>query len=741
MTPFLYGTTKPGLPALVWPFPHNWQSPASERLEWRTWVHRSASGKEQRSALRDEPRLAASFQHLIRPEQAAQANNMLRAWRDKEWAVPAWWGLSRLTLAAGDTLTLDRPTRTLWPAAGWGLLWRSADDCELVEVDGVGTSSLTLTSAPVGSWPAGSLLVPLHFCRLESLTASAPTSEVTQLGMTWLVTPGSGEVLQEPEAAELPTLVSADDHNWREVVQFDVQGNLDTFDPGGGLLGVRPSVDITQMGWRLLRLLADDQVADMREWLAARRGSALTFRATNPVVDVEVDTVLAGEVTFAQPLLEDDPSLHYLGIWLRGDLLHLQMATTGGPDATGVHTITGTWPNLSLSPLLVADTDNWTLQFRPSSGGLLRVGALDGTCTYVEIDSGMVVSWSDRNTADSAVASATVGAGALVELRYANGWLDIFANGVLVGYASTGPLVLRMDQIGNWLGGLPLDGTLADLEVRAERVGVSRTGLVTATGVTLDVPLAMSNITAARLLNPVRLAADAVEITHHTARVAEVQLPIITVPVIDPASGGGGGGSGGGGGEGETPGLLMHFDNNLVDAYRDRAFSSTTVTYDTRAFAGSHSLGMTATLASTQVLGDFDFGVGDFTISFAVRRLSSVTTVAGDVVRFLGSGGDLIWKVSHAYGEALATPSFWAWGASPVFVMSPPHSYPVDTWQEVEIRRQSGVLTIKLDGTTRYSGSFTLDISAAAAGVVAGRIEAVVESDNVLIDELRVVPS
>ena len=53
---------------------------------------------------------------------------------------------------------------------------------------------------------------------------------------------------------------------------------------------------------------------------------------------------------------------------------------------------------------------------------------------------------------------------------------------------------------------------------------------MTSSGATLASRLTLSNVTLARLVSPVRLASDALEITHHTAGVAEATLAIRTTP-------------------------------------------------------------------------------------------------------------------------------------------------------------------------------------------------------------------
>lgn len=542
MTPYAFGGTGT---ALLWPYPHNWQSPASERLEWKTWIHRSQSGAEQRTALRAEPRLAMGFNHLLTDHRAG---HMLRQNRGLHWAVPAWWAASTLTAAAGDTLALSRPTDTLWPAGGWALLWRSADDFELAEIDSISTDSLLLTAAVSGDWPAGSLVLPLHECVLESVSDMAPTDGVHVLQCSWRVVPGSGTVLEEPAtgtdwATTFPTGTSAADprahllvggslHNWREQLSLAYEADVEEWDAGGNFTSRRLASDLPRATWSVSRLLRGTEIAQLRNFLAAHRGSAVGFYATNPTADLEVLSLVGDTLTVTE-LGEEFP-------------------------------------------------------------------------------------------------------------------------GVLLGAQAFAATLWDADTV-------QLDGDL--------------------TGVDTSNP---------RLVSAVRLAADAVEITHHTAGVAEVLLPIMTT--VAPAAT-------------ALPTLLLHFDGNLTDAVSGEVFTGATPTWVTGVFSQAmQGAGGSTGAVSGAWTTSFSLAGEPFTFEFRVYR----TGTQGGIVASKNywpsepSSGNfrLDWAVSidGNNGQISFSWSNLANANSPLSVSSDTGLIGTGAWHAVAITDDGALMRFYIDG-------------------------------------------
>ena len=178
MTPY-HPLTSTGTPpddaAMIWPWPHNWASPVTRRPEWSTVVMKSATGAEQRQALREYPREQVTYEHLLEGDDAALAFALLREWKGRDWLVPDWTEATKTTAPAGAVLSLLRYS----VPAGLALL--GTEVVTLLDAEG------TLEVAPSGSWPAGTTLVPLRLASLDAdQTVSQITGAVSRISPTFL---------------------------------------------------------------------------------------------------------------------------------------------------------------------------------------------------------------------------------------------------------------------------------------------------------------------------------------------------------------------------------------------------------------------------------------------------------------------------------------------------------------------------------------------------------------------------
>lgn len=178
MTPY-HPLTDTGTPpedaAMIWPWPHNWASPVTRRPEWVTGVMKSATGAEQRQALREYPREQVTYEHLLEGSDSATAFALLREWKGRDWLVPDWTEATKTAAPAGAVLSLGRYS----VPAGLALL--GTEVVTLLDAEG------TLEVAPSGSWPAGTTLVPLRPASLDAdQTVSHVTGTVSRISPTFL---------------------------------------------------------------------------------------------------------------------------------------------------------------------------------------------------------------------------------------------------------------------------------------------------------------------------------------------------------------------------------------------------------------------------------------------------------------------------------------------------------------------------------------------------------------------------
>ncbi len=362
MTPFhhLDPATPPADAALIWPWRPNWATLPVERLEWRTAVHVAQNGREQRRALRPEPRLQMTYSYLLAEDDAPVALSLMRAWQGKVWAAPVWWAASKLTVGAPtDVLALSRATATLWQAGSRGMVYAGPGSLETFVVDSVTTSGLVLTETLAGTWPAGATVVPLHFADLpSSQSVSAPAGELLRLDVTFEVRPGLTPVLAEPADGSawgdtFPTGTAATDprdhllgleHNWAEEAKLTVSFPNDVNDPGLGLLTKRPAGARAAMQWSVRMLLEGDAaVAQLRQFVAAHRARAVGFYALNPVLDTDAASVVAGVADMPSLRFYDSPEFYFAGLsYIFGGERKNLRAEFSGSDITVAESDTGT---------------------------------------------------------------------------------------------------------------------------------------------------------------------------------------------------------------------------------------------------------------------------------------------------------------------------------------------------------------------------------------------------------------
>jgi len=340
--------------ACIVPFPPNWSTPVDETLSWKIASVMTQIGSEQRRSLRREPRLRLEFTSLVHGADMALLQSILVGWSDKEFAVPMWYGKTRLAAPSnGTSLTLRGSPDTLFMIGGWALLWASSRVCEPVKIVDIIGSTLLLDAAPAQAWPADSVVTPLQFAQMQDTQSYAPTTAgVASVSWVFEQIPGHAPLLDTPSAdvwpETFPEYSDANEprnhflayrHNWAGAGQVTVASRADVFDPGVGLLSRRAAVDRAQPGWSLDVLLTTrEATALLRKFLAVHEGPAVAFWAASPVADLRV----AGDAPALRLPLHDDGQGALPNTLRQG----VEITTANGPLRRGVLSTTKDWVDL-----------------------------------------------------------------------------------------------------------------------------------------------------------------------------------------------------------------------------------------------------------------------------------------------------------------------------------------------------------------------------------------------------------
>lgn len=182
--------------ARLWPYHPDWASGFEIRRAFLTDITTSRSNRERRRAMRDVPRIAASYSSALTGDSLQGAKHYLRAWQNKPSAVPDF---SRYVATTGSSsggssaLTVAAPPA--WMAAGRIAVLCGGGDMELVEIEDVSGSTVTLAGALASAWPSGSIVRPAIFGLLDAkMQATRLTRGAHKLNLRIAAYPGAEPV-------------------------------------------------------------------------------------------------------------------------------------------------------------------------------------------------------------------------------------------------------------------------------------------------------------------------------------------------------------------------------------------------------------------------------------------------------------------------------------------------------------------------------------------------------------------
>lgn len=195
-----------GLRAKFLPLKPNWASSQGYRVqyEFKTEIIESRSGREQRIALRSQPRQSLNYQSMVRAEQFRAIKGLLWQWHPYAFMQPDFATYVDLVLPmeAGDTDFLS-PVAVSWMVPGQPLLFVSGEVQEIRTIGSVDVDGVHLRPDSNRAWPVGTrVYLALAGNLPNEVTLNHPTNDIAELGVSFQVTPGSLQRLPPPAAAQ-----------------------------------------------------------------------------------------------------------------------------------------------------------------------------------------------------------------------------------------------------------------------------------------------------------------------------------------------------------------------------------------------------------------------------------------------------------------------------------------------------------------------------------------------------------
>jgi len=171
----------------LWPFCPRIEF--TEALTWRSDVLQTWSA-EQRIRLTNAPRQSLGYSHALTHRQYERAQLLMGNGGASSWDLPMWAERQRVTVSAGAGSVSVDTTASDYRAGGKALLWASDEDCELVTIDTVGASSLTLSGTTAAAY-SNALICPVRtaYC-LGGLDASRRPGPIIEVQTEWTVYDG-----------------------------------------------------------------------------------------------------------------------------------------------------------------------------------------------------------------------------------------------------------------------------------------------------------------------------------------------------------------------------------------------------------------------------------------------------------------------------------------------------------------------------------------------------------------------
>lgn len=96
-----------GVRARVWPFGPDWSKNYVANYAYKTEMFVSRSGREQRRALRHNPRFSSEFDVILARGNLAVFEALMSGWQNKPFVMPDWTRYTGLVSHTVDTLTVD----------------------------------------------------------------------------------------------------------------------------------------------------------------------------------------------------------------------------------------------------------------------------------------------------------------------------------------------------------------------------------------------------------------------------------------------------------------------------------------------------------------------------------------------------------------------------------------------------------------------------------------------------------
>ena len=287
-------------------FRHNWALPVRERLAWLTDVMTKRSGKEQRVRVRAHPRRTLEYSLFLYGAQARRRFQEL-VWgaQDEEVMAPVWADKAKLAgvLASGATSISVNTEHLDYDDGAHLMLWADEENFEVLEIDTVSPSSVSLAEATSREWPAGTYVCPARRARLAPSISGAQVTRDRERFPTVALEVSVGEVSANRVGSYTPRthrsvemyeeMPEGSEEPGRELAR---QLNRLDYETGGVYVDAVTTAPSAETDFRR-KLATRAEVAELLGWLGARAGRCNPFWHPTWDNDFELLSMTTGQIT------------------------------------------------------------------------------------------------------------------------------------------------------------------------------------------------------------------------------------------------------------------------------------------------------------------------------------------------------------------------------------------------------------------------------------------------------------
>lgn len=281
------------------------EMPFAEIAGALTDVLETISGREQRIALRKNPRQSFQFRYLIDDGAERQrAENLLFAWQSRTFGVPVWTDDTELTSAAtaGDlVLNVGDTSYRDFRVGGLVIVYEDEDSYDVGTIAAFDATTITVESGILSSYAAGVAVYPIGTFRLPQ----------TVRGVRWPVNLSTLEVVFRSTANDVDRgdLTPFDSLNGKLFVTENVFAsgtNGETFNKRAVIIDSETGIEVVSSPWEVhrrgttltLRAVGRQAIHELRGLVYALRGRQVSFYLARSTSDlIPVATLSSGSAT------------------------------------------------------------------------------------------------------------------------------------------------------------------------------------------------------------------------------------------------------------------------------------------------------------------------------------------------------------------------------------------------------------------------------------------------------------